>query len=198
MIMLADEFRETLSRARAGDTAAQGELFAWVDQLVKRATAHLQGERWLSETVSDLRQETLTRLIQALPQFRGETPEEFAAWVRAAVHSAKLDLARLEHTAKRGGGCAALSLDEVASDDSQSRARPLEPSDKSGSVSVHVGILQALAALTKEDRALLALRYDEGLTNQEIAARLACNEATIRRRLRRIHQTLESRVEPYE
>jgi RNA polymerase sigma-70 factor (ECF subfamily) len=55
---------------------------------------------------------------------------------------------------------------------------------------------QALRLLRPKERAVLALRYDRGLTHQEIGAILRCPEGTVKSVLRRALLKLRARLEP--
>ncbi len=62
----------------------------------------------------------------------------------------------------------------------------------------HIVLRSALAALDHEDRYILVLRFFEGLTQAEIAARVGTNQVQISRRLRHIFTELRHVIEPEE
>jgi RNA polymerase sigma-B factor len=54
----------------------------------------------------------------------------------------------------------------------------------------------AITTLGEDERRIVYLRFYEGLTQREIAARLGTNQVQVSRRLRRIFRRLESGLEP--
>lgn len=77
---------------------------------------------------------------------------------------------------------------------------PDHEDDRSGGLSNGVldrlAMQEAVAQLSEDERKLVNLRYVWGLSDDEIAAELACDPSTVRRRLRRILERLRDELEP--
>ena len=119
----------------------------------------LTGDR---ELARDLVQEALTK---ALVRWRRiERVDEPYAYVRTIVTNLYLSLLR-----RRTLRTVPL-VEEIA---------PTLP-DPADTVGEHSGLWQRLAALPRQRRAVLVLRYYEGLSDNEIADVLGCRPATVR------------------
>jgi RNA polymerase sigma-70 factor (sigma-E family) len=112
----------------------------------------------------DLVQEALLRVYQSVRQ-RGLAPEDWYAYLRRAVINEYVRTRRLRRSTeivtdvvpeRPAAGC----LEDRAADQAE--------------------LWAALGALSERQRAVLVLRYYEGLADDEIAALLGCREATVR------------------
>jgi RNA polymerase sigma-70 factor (ECF subfamily) len=78
--------------------------------------------------------------------------------------------------------------------------RPLEPEEREAASELDdvvdaVSMGELLSPLRKEERDLLRLRYEEDLTNPEIARRLGMPEGTVKVRLHRLRGRLKAGLE---
>ncbi len=112
----------------------------------------------------DLVQEALLRVYQSV-RHRGLAPEDWYAYLRRAVINEYVRTRRLRRSTeivtdvvpeRPTAGC----LEDRAADQAE--------------------LWAALGALSERQRAVLVLRYYEGLADDEIAALLGCREATVR------------------
>jgi RNA polymerase sigma-70 factor (sigma-E family) len=112
----------------------------------------------------DLVQEALLRVYQSV-RHRGLAPEDWYAYLRRAVINEYVRTRRLRSSTeivtdvvpeRPAAGC----LEDRAADQAE--------------------LWAALGALSERQRAVLVLRYYEGLADDEIAALLGCREATVR------------------
>lgn len=112
----------------------------------------------------DLVQEALLRVYQSV-RHRGLAPEDWYAYLRRAVINEYVRTRRLR------------SSTEIVTDVVPERpaARCLE--DRAAD---QAELWAALGALSERQRAVLVLRYYEGLADHEIATLLGCREATVR------------------
>ncbi len=96
---------ELLSRARAGETEALGELCALYRNYLRMVVRTGLGPR-LRERVelSDVVQEALVEVVRQFPQFTGQTEAALLGWLRRLVGQKLADLGRYHSRAKRAGG----------------------------------------------------------------------------------------------
>ena len=113
----------------------------------------------------DLVQEALLRVYRSVRR-RGLAPEDWYAYLRRAVINEYVRTRRLRSSTevvpeRPAAGC----LEDQAADQAE--------------------LWAALGALSERQRAVLVLRYYEGLADHEIGALLGCREASVRSLARR-------------
>src|SRR6516165_1802439 len=103
---------ELLSRARAGETEALGELCALYRNYLRMIVRTGLGPK-LRERIdlSDVVQEALVEVVRQFPQFTGENEAALVGWLRRLVAQKLADLGRYHSRAKRAAGASALPLD---------------------------------------------------------------------------------------
>ncbi len=138
---------------------------------------------------SDIVQEVLLQAVLALPQFRGSTEPEFAAWLRKILANKLTDAARHFGRQKRDADlekniCG--RLDDSASRlvmqlaaDSPSPAERLMQSEKARRVA------ECLALLPSDQQCAVELRHLEGYSMSEIAGQMNRSKAAVAGLLRR-------------
>lgn len=162
-------FRTRLDRVVAGDVSALGELFVSHGDLVFRTARRLTGS---SADAEDVVQDLFLRLPHALEGFTGGV-SSFAAWIRrVAVRQALMQL----RAGRRRGE---VSVDAIAM-----LVAPAE--DVAGRLS----IVDALARLSDEHRAVFLLKEVEGFAHSEIAEILNISVANSEIRLHRARRQL--------
>ncbi len=137
---------ELVTRARRGDTAAFEDLYRSHRDRVYTLCLSLCGD---AEEAQDLLQETFVRAYRSLPQFRGDA--QFATWLHRIAVNLYRDV--LRHRARQPEPTAPPPPDPAAA----------ELADQ---------VRAALARLQPAHRIVLALRYGQSLSHQEIAALL--------------------------
>jgi RNA polymerase sigma-70 factor, ECF subfamily len=141
-------------RLRAGDRATLATIVKhWQDSLFRIAF------RILGDTASaeDVRQNVFLRLLEStetLPR-----PELFGAWIRRCTINEALLHLRKQHTHER-------AIDRLAK---QVESTNIEFDGPLEDATDLTRLRLALSQLQPEQRALLALRFDEGLSFQELA-----------------------------
>lgn len=161
---------ELCSRSTAGHRETLRELFEQTSTRIYRMLLRMTGD---PEVASDLTQETYVKGFERLNQFDGRSQIE--TWLyRIAVNEA------LQH--RRRGATASLKIQEWAAE------RRVEAPSRSTDLQLDVEM--GLAALSYEDRALLLLRYQEGLNYRSISEVLRCPEGTVASRLNRARDRL--------
>ena len=108
---------DLLSKARAGETEALGELCALYRNYLRMVVRTGLGPR-LRERVemSDVVQEVLVEVVRQFPQFTGQNEAALVGWLRRLVGQKLADLGRYHSRAKRAGASTALPLDGAATE----------------------------------------------------------------------------------
>ena len=170
-----------LADAREGDRASLGELLTHYRNYLLVLASH-QIEKRLAPRVSpsDIVQETMLRAQRHLAQFRGQTEKEFLAWLRQILASrlarfveehllaAKRDIRR-EISMERLDGPMEHSAPQLKS---LLRAEIPSPSAAAHQREDSVALADLLAQLPRRYRDVLIWRNTQGLSFDEIAARL--------------------------
>ena len=201
---------ELLSRARAGETEALGELCALYRNYLRMVVRTGPGPR-LRERVelSDVVQEALVEVVRQFPQFTGQNEAALLGWLRRLVGQKLADLGRYHSRAKRAGGATALPLD--ASPDAAGGGRrsgeesgrlldmlALSQTSPSQAVSKREQLVQladAFAGLPESEADVLWLYYADNLSFEAIGQRLDLSRKSVRgiyaRGLKHLKRSLE-------
>lgn len=199
---------ELLSRARAGETEALGELCALYRNYLRMVVRTGLGPR-LRERVelSDVVQEALVEVVRQFPQFTGQTEAALLGWLRRLVGQKLADLGRYHSRAKRAGGATAVPLD-AAPDPGGGRGGEeggrlldmlsLSQTSPSQAVSQReqlVLLADAVAGLADGEAEVLWLYYAEALSFEAIGQRLGLSRKSVRgiyaRGLKHLKRTME-------
>lgn len=161
-----EDVRELVLRARDGGERAFAELVRRYEAAVFRLALRITGDRADAE---DAAQEAFLRAWRALGRFDPERP--FGPWVlKIAANRA---LSKVEQRRPKA------ALEEAAEVAETTRDR--EPGER---------LREALAGLSALDRAILSLRYEDGLPLADIAATLGILEGAAKVRLFRARERL--------
>jgi RNA polymerase sigma-70 factor, ECF subfamily len=163
---------EALSQARAGDEA--GFLLLW-DSLQPRLLRYLQVVG--CDDVDDIAGETWLQVVRDLPKFKKDSADEFRAWLFTIARHRAIDAAR---SRKR-------FLDRVLA------AGPAQPAASGGNpvedeVLLQLSTQQAIAmiaALSKDQAEVVALRVIAGLNTEAVARLLRKSPGAVRIALHR-------------
>ena len=177
---------DLLTRSRARDADAFAQLVdRHKDQMVNYL-ARLTGCR---DRAEDIAQETFVRFYKQIHHYREE------GTLSAYLFRIATNLVRSEERRKRRWKILQpiLSYSGFAG----GGAAPESPQADALASEEHRQVTRALASLDVLYRAPLVLREIEGLSYQEIATALGCNEGTVKSRLHRGRQLLKERLAPY-
>ena len=172
---------DLLRRSQAGDAGA-------FDELIRRLTPRLF--RIIRRMASDaaeaeaLVQETWVRAWRGLPGWRGDG--EPIAWLAAIAVNLARDRWRKKAPvdfADLGAGAVNLEDDAVG------------PEDAAKSQETLVRLAQGVQGLRPEQRAAIALRYEAGLSYEEVAAAMRIPVNTVRTHLHRAKAVLRQWME---
>ncbi|MDQ3555015.1 MAG: RNA polymerase sigma factor [Chloroflexota bacterium] len=152
-------------RAQRGDDEAFSRL---VVLTTPRAAATARLVLGSLAAADDALQDAYLRAWHQLPGLRD--PERFESWLRRIVVTTCLNHRRATHRLER-------ALGRFAHEQADQGHGP--DADPAGGESLD----SALSTLTREQRALLTLRFGEELNSQEIAATLGIPAGTVRSRL---------------
>jgi RNA polymerase sigma factor (sigma-70 family) len=201
-------FRDILRRAQAGDQQAFEDVLTilrpWLEQL---ARGYADAQR-PDECASDLAQEARLRVWQKLGQFRGAADDEqtvvmFRAWVGQIVRRVGLN-ARRDHAARRRKPPGKLRRLDAAPSSEANQPGRVDPPAGGDTPSANAAgaeqierVREALDRLADAtDRAIVRLRFFEGLSLRQIAERLDNNPEKVRLRYHAVLRQLERDLEP--
>jgi RNA polymerase sigma-70 factor (ECF subfamily) len=145
---------ELVERFRQGDRSAFTQLVHRWDGPVLRIAFRIVGEQGEAEEV---RQTVFLQLFESHVELRDS--EKFAAWIRRCTVNTAISLLRKRRRRNRDTVHIELQLEAV---DVASPAELVVEADESEQLKVAIGQLEP------DDRALMSLRFDEGLTFQEL------------------------------
>ena len=178
--------QQLVVRAQRGDTRA-------FDLLVLKYQGRIATlvSRFLNDPseVEDVTQEAFIKAFRALPKFRGESA--FYTWLyRIASNAAK------NHLVARGRRPSADADVEDAEyyDEGDSLRDSETPEDMLFGQELAEVVKLALAELPDELRAALTLREFDGLSYEEIADVMSCPVGTVRSRIFRAREAIDTRV----
>lgn len=200
---------ELITRARAGQTEALGELCALYRNYMRMVVRTGLGPR-LRERVelSDVVQEALVEVVRQFPQFTGQNEAALVGWLRRLVGQKLADLGRYHSRAKRGGGAgSALPLDSpwdlAGGESSQGGGKLLDmlalsqtsPSEAASKRELTVLLADALDGLDETEAMVLWLYHAEGLSFETIGDRLGVSRKSVKgiwaRGLKSLKRTLD-------
>jgi RNA polymerase sigma-70 factor (ECF subfamily) len=153
-----------IQRARNGDQASWRAIYESTCDRLFAFLCYQMGDR---DEAKDVLQETYLQAFRKLETFRGDSPIE--VWLRAIALGRSIDWKRV--ILRRFKRTSPLS-------DSIAQAKPM--ADDVRFDSERATLQQALATLSRHQRAALLLRELEGFSFRDIAQSLGCGESTAR------------------
>lgn len=193
-----DEVARELAAARAGSREALGAaLEACRAYLLLIARRELDPELRAKGGSSDLVQETFLEAQRDFGQFQGRTEDELRAWLRRLLVNNVSNFTRRFRAAKRQAS-AEVSLNAAPSSadwaDGLVAGAP-SPADQTLAQERDEAVRAALARLPEDYRRVLALRYEERSSFEEVGRRLGRSpnaaQKLFARALERLQQELK-------
>ena len=168
--------RELVRRCRAGEREAQQELY---DHTSERIYSLLLKMTANADDAFDLAQETYLKAFTRMGQFDGRS--SITTWLyRVAINEALQFLRRAKKVR--------IKLQEIALQNGTKG--DIERHDSIERTSARIDVNDALAALAPIERAMLLLRYKDGLDYRAIAEAVDCAPGTVASRLNRARHSL--------
>jgi RNA polymerase sigma-70 factor (ECF subfamily) len=168
-----------LEDARMGSNeAALGALLEFYRPLLERLSSRRVGRRLAAKvTCSEVAQITLISAAERFGDFRGETVEQFRAWLCVILQNEITDHSRRFLISQ----CRTMSRETSLTRDivQPSSQRPSQICSAQEQVA---RLLQAVESLPDELCAIVRMRYQQNMTFSEIASSLGLPPATARRR----------------
>ncbi|MFM1997438.1 MAG: hypothetical protein RLZZ111_1825 [Planctomycetota bacterium] len=173
-----------LEQARQGSATALGTLLQAVrSHLLLHAEQELPLALRAKLGPSDIVQETAIDAHRDFLSFRGTTPEELYAWLRSILHNNVRDAVRRFEISQKRSTHREESIDVVVDRQGvsvfRSAASPPEHSAMRREDAARV--LQGLDRVPSDYRTVLRLRYWDGLTFPQIAARIGRTDEAARK-----------------
>jgi RNA polymerase sigma-70 factor, ECF subfamily len=168
-----------VSAARGGDCEAFLAVLDTHDHMLRSLAFRMLGDR---DQMDDVLQEVALKAFKALPKFRGDA--SLATWLYRITYTTCLNRLRSVRRTE--------SLPDAADDPTGAVAAHLYSGDTADAVIRRIELSAALASLSAEQRAVVALVLEEGLDHQTaakvldvplgtVASRLAAARAALRR-----------------
>lgn len=166
---------DLVDRFQRGDRAAFSALVRRWEGFVLRVAARVTGDRGEAEEV---RQVVFLRLLESPQAVRDR--DRFAAWLRRAAVNEAISAVRRRTRRERALGRLHVRRSAAIEDLAAHPGDALAAADEASRLAA------AMAGLEPGERALLSLRFDEGLTFAEIADALGEPASTIKSRAARV------------
>ena len=181
--------QELVRRVQRGDMAA----FDLLVRKYQHRIAALIG-RYVSDwsECQDVAQETFMRAYRALGNFRGDA--QFYTWLhRIAVNTAKNHLVALGRRPPTDD----IEVSDAEQFDSGIRLRDNDtPERELMREQMERTVMRAVEALPEELRVAITLREVDGLSYEEIARRMDCPIGTVRSRIFRAREAIDTELRP--
>lgn len=180
--------QQLVDRVKRGDKKAFDLLvLKYQHRVIKLISRYVHD----SNEVLDVAQEAFLKAYRALPSFRGDS--QFYTWLyRIAINTAK------NHLVSQGRRPPASDIDLTdaehleGTDDLKEYSTPEEFLLKD---EVEKTVVEAMESLPDDLRTAITLREIEGLSYEEIAEAMACPVGTVRSRIFRAREAINSRLD---
>ena len=170
-------FSALLERARQGDHTARDQLFTVVYDQLRRIARRQRRQPDATLNTTALVHEAYMKL-NAAEQLGVRDHAHFMAIAATAMRQILIDHARSRRTAKRGGGQATISLEEI---EGALRSGPDFSDHKADAVLALDNALERLAAHSPRQRSVVECRFFAGYSIGETASALGIAPATVKR-----------------
>jgi RNA polymerase sigma-70 factor, ECF subfamily len=181
--------RTLVERVQRGDKAAFDVLVRkYQHKIIKLVTRYVHD----STEALDVAQEAFIKAYRALPGFRGDSA--FYTWLyRIAINTAKNHLVAESRRPLDHG----VDLQDPEQYDMQARLRDVDtPERLLLTEEIQRTVEQAIEQLPEDLRTAIVLREIEGMSYEEIAEAMSCPVGTVRSRIFRAREAIDSKLRP--
>ncbi|MDH3643558.1 MAG: RNA polymerase sigma factor RpoE [Gammaproteobacteria bacterium] len=188
--MAKDTDKELVRRVQKGDRHAFDLLFSRYQHKILNLVSRYLRDR---EDVEDVAQEAFIKAFRALPRFRGESA--FYTWLyRIAINTAK------NHIVARSRRPPGVDVDVEDAEfmegtDALRESESPEAALARDELSAEIDL--AISQLPDDLRSAVTLREFDGLTYEQIAEIMDCPVGTVRSRIFRAREAIDTRIEPF-
>ena len=187
--MAKDTDKELVRRVQKGDRHAFDLLFSRYQHKILNLVSRYLRDR---EDVEDVAQEAFIKAFRALPRFRGESA--FYTWLyRIAINTAKNHLVA---RSRRPPGVDVDVEDAEFMDGADVLRESENPESALARDELSAEIDLAISQLPDDLRSAVTLREFDGLTYEQIAEIMDCPVGTVRSRIFRAREAIDTRIEP--
>ncbi|MDH5189833.1 MAG: RNA polymerase sigma factor RpoE [Gammaproteobacteria bacterium] len=181
--------KELVERAQSGDKRAFDLLvLKYQHKIVNLVSRYLRD----SNDVQDVAQEAFIKAYRALPRFRGDSA--FYTWIyRIAINTAKNYLVSM---GRRPPASDIDAMDAEQYEDSMNIRENATPERLLLKDEIEKVVFSAMDDLPDDLRTAITLRELEGLSYEEIAEAMECPVGTVRSRIFRARDAINSKIEP--
>jgi RNA polymerase sigma-70 factor, ECF subfamily len=175
--------RDLIAAAQRGDRAAFKSLYDRYRDRVYNLIFYSMGDELSAE---DVLQIVFVKVHRGLPRFRFEA--SFATWIYRITVNECLNQ-------QRGRGAQHIPFEALLGSDEEHNpgaAADLQHAEGERREIIHRAVME----LSPKLRAVVALKYLEGFSYEEIASVLECSPGTVASRLNRALRELEARLRP--
>ena len=179
---------ELVRQAQAGDKDAFCLLAQDYERRIFSLALYYSRER---QDAEDLSQEVWLKAYAALTSFRFES--SFYTWLRQITINCFLNHRRAKSNRWPSQASESVSNEDFASrNEAAGQARGLESTLQNHLVVEKV--MQALAAVTPQQRLIFLLKHQEGMTYEEIAKEIGCSPGTVKKSVSRTIAKLRKKL----
>ena len=181
--------KELVERAQSGDKRAFDMLvLKYQHKIINLISRYLRN----SNDVQDVAQEAFIKAYRALPRFRGDSA--FYTWIyRIAINTAKNHLVSM---GRRPPASDIDAMDAELYEDNMNIRENATPERLLLKDEIEKVVFSAMDDLPDDLRTAITLRELEGLSYEEIAEAMECPVGTVRSRIFRARDAINSKIEP--
>ncbi|MDP6184108.1 MAG: RNA polymerase sigma factor RpoE [Gammaproteobacteria bacterium] len=181
--------KELVQRVQQGDKQSFDLLvLKYQNRIIKLVSRYVREQ----SDAMDVAQETFIKAYRALPNFRGDSA--FYTWLyRIAINTAKNYLVSLS---RRPAEAHLENADGQPIDIEELQKDIENPENLLFADQVKQTILEAMNRLPEDLRVAITLREVEGLTYEEIAEAMDCPIGTVRSRIFRAREAIDTKLKP--
>lgn len=180
------EVQLLVERSKKGDRDAFEHLVQLYENKVYTIAYRLMGNH---ADAADLAQESLIKIYQALPNFRGDA--SFSTWIyHITVNVCRDELRKRQRRPT-------VSLDDSPNNNNTTfevRCTAPTPEEVLDRTETQAMVQQCLNTLSDDYRIILVMREIQELSYEEIAESLGCSLGTVKSRLNRARQALKEKI----